>query len=77
LKLPEDTVLPNSEITLPYFLVGDKAHPLATYFMKLYGRRTLDRSKFIFNYRLSHAQLVVEVAFRICASEMEDFGQSC
>jgi len=55
LKLPEDTVLPNSEITLPYVFVGDEAYPLTTYLMKPYSRRTLERSKAIFNYRLSHA----------------------
>jgi hypothetical protein len=31
LKLPEDAVLPNSEITLPYVFVGDEAYPLTTY----------------------------------------------
>ena len=45
LKLPEDTVLPNSEITLPYVFVGDEAYPLTTYLLKLYSRRTVDRSK--------------------------------
>jgi len=69
LKLPEDRVLPNSELTLPYVFVGDEAYPLTTYLMKPYSRRTLDRSKAIFNYRLSRARLVVECAFEICASK--------
>ena len=30
LKLPEDAVLTNSEITLPYVFVGDEAYPLTT-----------------------------------------------
>jgi hypothetical protein len=68
LKLPEDTVLPNSEITLPYVFVGDETYPL-TYVMKPYSRRTLDRSKAIFNYRLSRARRIVECAFGICASK--------
>ena len=63
LKLPGDTFLPNSEITLPYVFVGDEAYPLTTYIMKPYGRRTLDRSKVIFNCRLSRARRVVECAF--------------
>jgi len=67
LKLPDSTVLPNSEITLPYVFVGDEAYPLTTYLMKPYSRRTLDRSKAIFNYRLSLARRVVECAFVICA----------
>ena len=45
LKLPKDTVLPNSEITLPYVFVGDEAYPQTTYLMKPYSTRTLDRSK--------------------------------
>jgi len=37
--------------------------------MKPYSRRTLDRSKAVFNYRLSRAGRVVECAFGICASK--------
>ena len=69
LKLPEDTVLSNSEITLPYVFVGDEAYPVTTYLMKPYSRRTLDRSKAIFNYRLSRAGRVVEFALGDCASK--------
>ena len=67
--MPEDTVLPNSEITLRYVLVGDEAYPLTTYLMKPYSRRALDRSKATFNYRLSRARRVVECDFGICASK--------
>ena len=42
LKLPEDTVLPLSEIALPHIFVGHEAYPLKTYIMKPYSRRTLD-----------------------------------
>jgi len=69
LKLPEDTVVPNSEITLPHVFVGDEAYPLTIYLMKPYSRRTLDESKAVFNYRLSRARRVVECAFGICASK--------
>jgi len=69
LKFSEDTFLPHSQITLPNTFVGDEAYPLTTYLMKLYSRRTLERSKAIFNYRLSRAHRVVESAFRICASK--------
>jgi len=37
--------------------------------MKPNSRRTSDRSKAIFNYRLLHAQRVIECAFGICASK--------
>jgi hypothetical protein len=69
LKLHEVTVLPNSEITLPQSFVGDEAYPLTTHLMKPHSRRTLDRSKAIFNYRLSHVRRVAESAFDICSSK--------
>ena len=69
MKFSEDTVLPHSQIMLPHTFVGDGAYSLTTYLMKLYSRRTLDRSKAIFNYGLLHARRVVESAFRICASK--------
>ena len=68
LKFSEDKILPHSEITSPHIFVDDEAYPLATYLMKPYSRRTLDRSRAIFNYRLSCAR-VVECAFGICASK--------
>ena len=49
LKVPEDTVLTHSGITLPHIFVGEEAYPLTTYLMKTYSRRTLDGSKAIFN----------------------------
>jgi hypothetical protein len=69
LKLPEGTIVPNSEITLTHVFVGDEAYRLRTQLMKPYGRRTLDKSQAIFNYRLSRARRVVECAFGICASK--------
>ena len=59
----------NSEITLPQVFVGDEAYPLTSYLIKPYIWRTLDRSKAIFNFRLSSARRVVECAFGICASK--------
>ena len=73
--MPEDTVLLHSKVTLPHIFVGDKAYPLTTYLMKLYSRRTLDKSKAIFNYRLSRARRVVESAFGICASKWRILGK--
>jgi hypothetical protein len=55
LKLPEGTVVPNSEITLPHVFVGDEAYLLTTYLMKPYSRRTLDESKaFLITYCRVH-----------------------
>jgi hypothetical protein len=74
--LHEDTVLPNSEITLPHVFVGDEAYPLTTYLMQPHGRRTLDRRKAIFDYRLSRVQCVVESAFGICASKWRSLDKA-
>ena len=42
---------------------------MTVYIMKPYSRIILDRSKAIFNYRLSRARRVVECVFGICASK--------
>ena len=68
LQVPEDTVLLHGEIRLPRIFVGDEAYTLTTSIMKPYSRRTLDRSKAMFNYRLSRARLV-ESAVGICSSK--------
>jgi hypothetical protein len=62
LKLPEGTVAPNIEITVPHIFVCDEAYPLTTYLMKMYCRRTLDKSQAIFNSWLLRARRVVECA---------------
>jgi hypothetical protein len=69
LQLSEDTVLPLTEITLPHVFVDVEAYPLTTYIMKPCSRRTLERSKAIFHYRLSPTRRVVDCAFGICASK--------
>jgi hypothetical protein len=68
-QVSEDTVLPHSEITLAHIFVGDEAYLLTTYLIEPYSRRTLDRSKAIFNYLLSRARRVVESASGNCASK--------
>lgn len=52
--LPPDVKLPNSDICLPHFFVGDEVFPLKTYLMKPYpGRKTgvLPVDVLIYNYR--------------------------
>ena len=76
LQLPEDTVLPLAELALPQIFVGDEAYLRTTYIMKPYSRRTLDRSKAIFNYRPSRARRVVKCAFGICSSKWRILDKS-
>jgi hypothetical protein len=75
MKLPEDTVLPHSEIALPQVFVGDESYPLITYLMKPYSIG-LYKSKAMFNYRLSRAQQVVECVFGIFASKWRILGKA-
>ncbi|XP_030757969.1 uncharacterized protein LOC115883711 [Sitophilus oryzae] len=51
-------------LILPYVVVGDEAFALTNYMMRPYPRSgILNRRKKIFNYRLSRARRIVELAF--------------
>lgn len=65
LKLPVTDEMPNSEIILPYVMVGDGAYPLMEHLMTPYRGLDLELEKEIFNKRLSRARMVVECAFGI------------
>lgn len=69
LKIPAARALPNSEITVPFVIIGDEAYPLLPYLLKPYGRQQLDPDKEYFNCRLSRARRTVECAFGIIYSK--------
>ncbi|XP_008180145.1 uncharacterized protein LOC103311933 [Acyrthosiphon pisum] len=71
LCIPQPDNLPNSEIKLPYVLVGDDAFPLMNNLMKPFSRRNLTKEQAIFNYRLSRARRIVENAFGILSSRFQ------
>ncbi|KAI8122027.1 Protein ALP1-like [Lucilia cuprina] len=65
LNFPADTILPNSEVMFPYYLVGDAAFPLKSYIMRPYLGLLLCDEKQNFNKRLSRARRTIENAFGI------------
>ncbi|XP_024886829.1 protein ANTAGONIST OF LIKE HETEROCHROMATIN PROTEIN 1-like [Temnothorax curvispinosus] len=69
MELPPPCSLPNSNILVPYILVGDAAFQLNEYTLRPYPGNRLNRIREIFNKRLSRARRVVENAFGIMASK--------
>ena len=75
INLPKASILPGTHQEFPYFLVGDEAYPLQTKLMRPFPRRQLDDKRRIFNYRLSRARKVVELAFGLLATKWRIFRQ--
>lgn len=71
LNFPEDSNLPNSDIKVPYIIVGDEAFRSSNRIIKPYGRQTTTTEDKVFNYRLSRARRVVENAFGILANRFQ------
>ncbi|XP_064479211.1 uncharacterized protein LOC135392427 [Ornithodoros turicata] len=55
LEIPPPVTLPGTDVTVPCVLVGDKAFQLTPDFMRPYPGAGLNRTRRIFNYRLSRA----------------------
>ncbi len=67
-NIPAPAPLPESDQLAPYCIVADEAFPLKDYLMKPYPNSRLSVEQYIFNYRLSRAQRVVENAFGTLAN---------
>ncbi|XP_060861851.1 uncharacterized protein LOC132938875 [Metopolophium dirhodum] len=74
---PEAKKLPGSSTILPHVIVGDEAFRLHTHIMKPYTRQASkdDKTKSIFNYRLSRARRVTENAFGLLSQVFRVFYQ--
>eukprot|EP00102_Acyrthosiphon_pisum_P010884 XP_008179381.1 PREDICTED: putative nuclease HARBI1 [Acyrthosiphon pisum] len=69
-NVPPNRPLPNTNIPMPFVLLGDQGYPLKEYLMRPYPRSTnLDSEKEIFNYRLSRARRMIECTFGILVSK--------
>ncbi|XP_031776798.1 uncharacterized protein LOC116415772 [Nasonia vitripennis] len=69
LNIPNSRCLINTNIRMPFTLVGDEIFPLGHHLMKPFSRRCINSvTQRIFNYRLSRARFTIECAFGIlCA----------
>lgn len=76
LNIPNDCTLPNSDITVPYVMIGDEAYPLLRNLLKPYRRQNLDADKEYFNARLSRARRTVECAFGILYAKWRILGKA-
>lgn len=75
-QIPLPTNLPGTDIVLPHVVLRDEAFPLLNNLMKPYPRNQslIDRSKAIFNYRLSRARRIVENSFGILTNRFRIFS---
>lgn len=76
LNIPDPKAITDTNINMPFYLVGDEAFPLSKNLMRPYARRQLDFPSRIFNYRLSRARRTVECAFGILTKKFGIFQKA-
>lgn len=73
LNFPPPEPLPNTDIEMPYMLVGDGGFPLRSDLMKPYPCSQMDHRRRVFNRCLLRTQSVAENAFGILANRLRVF----
>ena len=68
IDIPPSKVLPDTNITLPYVILGDEAYPLMSYLMRPFPHQDLNEGKNS-NYGLSRATIALNIL-------LESFMQS-
>ena len=81
LGIPGDKFLPNfhTDHPIPHVIVADEAFPLLPTLMRPYPKThptTLPKEEAVFNYRLSHARIVVENTFGIFTQRWRIFDRT-
>ncbi|XP_061716889.1 uncharacterized protein LOC133524757 [Cydia pomonella] len=77
LNIPDDKILPGTNIALPHVFVADEAFPLQKHVMRPYPRsRTPSQDQKEFNNRQSRARKVVEDAFGILYQKFEIYNKN-
>lgn len=73
IHFPDSDTLPNDDRDTHYYIMGDDAIPVRTFFMKSYGRRGLNNSMLVASYRSSRDRCVVVNGFGILANRWRCF----
>lgn len=76
-NIPPEQLIPSTEYTAPFVIVGDQAFPLLVNLMRPFPEKQVivDSQKEEFNYRLSRARRVSENAFGITTSLFPIFSR--
>lgn len=74
INLPQPSLLPNSNVSVPYVFLGDGAFALSSHIMKPFpGHHAVGTPQRLFNQQLSRTRVIVENAFGILSNKFRIF----
>jgi hypothetical protein len=75
LNIPPNSILPGTNCSAPFVILGDEAFPLKNYLLRPYPGKQLDNeNKRIYNYRHCRTRRVVENAFGLLTQKFRIFN---